>query len=624
MIMKKYFIFAAIATVGLFASCSSSDDAISESPTVENQDGRWAIKVGVGTPAATIFRGTGTVGGVGTGANAWHGQKINVFMFKQGTLDLALEDQDDATSTLYENTSMYTPGTDENVIPGMSAPAASGEAMITTGDIKYYPINGNFDFFGYHGDDAVSTAPAKSADEHSYTVPFAINGTQDLMSTKAALTQVDEGLMGTSTDYYSAKAARKGVHPTLTFKHLLSRLSFVAIAGNDKAAGWVEGTNDVVSTITAAVYDAYDPTNDAAIIAQCVIKDYTPKTTGGTLTDTEYGALPTANQANWNATDDDAHEWEGADPLPKADFDLLTAEEQAKFDVANYTRTIPGTPAHQDATKAVKINSIKIKSKTTGTLVVAWDDQAGISTDADKIEFDANDNGTWLSLLERPTWIQDGDQTITSADIEAYKTVTYADLDETTDPKKSDVDAAIAAATVTISDAVYATLSDAGKAKYVAITNPEKELLTALTPVSPRIDGSKAANDPDRYPETTIGEALIVAPKSELVANSTTDEYEGYEMEVSLSQYVMDNWNPTPDGHYTTKSQKVTYTIAAPSNASIDYDGDGNPDGASAQKGFLQNVSYKVKLTVYGWERIVVTAVVEPWIEGEEIPVGQD
>jgi hypothetical protein len=74
--MRKLFLFATVAAAGLFASCSSSDDAIADAGTaIENVDGdKQAIKVGIGNMVDTATRGTGTVGGVGDGssvANVW-------------------------------------------------------------------------------------------------------------------------------------------------------------------------------------------------------------------------------------------------------------------------------------------------------------------------------------------------------------------------------------------------------------------------------------------------------------------------------------------------------------------------------------------------------------------------
>ncbi len=253
--MKKYFLFAAVA--GMLASCSS-ESLTGSDPNIEpTQEERVPILLGVASPSIDVARGTtrgtGTVGGVGTGANQWYGQRIKAFMFKKGTLTPALEDASVPTSYLYKDLEMITPGTGDNIItpaPG----ATSGEAMISDGTIKYYPASDKFDFFGYHVDDAIAGSGSLNESADPWTVPFTINGSQDLMSTKAAplawgdLSAAQQAKFGdnednyntfiTGGDFYSAKAARKLIQPVLKFNHLLTRLSFVIKAGDDSAAGW--------------------------------------------------------------------------------------------------------------------------------------------------------------------------------------------------------------------------------------------------------------------------------------------------------------------------------------------------------------------------------------------------
>ena len=620
--MKKYFIFAAVATAGLFASCSSSDDFANEGAQNPNVDERQEIRLNLATPGAMATRGTGTVGGVGTSTNVWRGQKINVFMFTKSAADpttstppattLNLTDISDDPNNpqyLYDNAVMITPGSAENLITGMGATAelAEGQAMIEDGTINYYPSVGNFDFFGYHVDGANGTADVDKTTSAAslWTIPFTIDGTQDLMSTKAALVTGQAGMLTSPDDYYSAKSARKGVDPTLTFKHLLTRLQFSVKAGNDEAAGYTADA-PTVTTMSKNDFDALDPTNDAAIIAQCTIKDYEPKTTGGTLTDTEYDALTAAQQANWDATADDAHEWTGTNPLPVADYNALTATEQGKFDVANYTRTQPATTGTIVAANAVKVKSIQVLSENTkGNLAVAW---TGDLADYEKITWDANqpdEADRWLTLMERPVLYNKNDgATIVFTDFEAYKDVTtaYADLNETTTPKKSDVDAAMATATAQINLATYNTLSTVGKAKYTIVANTEKEPLVALTKTAPTIDGTETGTN--RYPQTRVGESIILSPGAYTQTDPAAGSATSLKMKVTVVQNVPTNWN-TPLVT-TEKEQSYDLVINAPTG------------------GFLQNTSYNVILTVYGLERIDVVAVITPWNDGGNLTVGED
>lgn len=59
-------------------------------------------------------------------------------------------------------------------------------------------------------------------------VPFTIDGSQDLMTAKAALTDEDKTKLD-AADYnkaYSSYTARKNVQPNMKFEHLLTRLVF--------------------------------------------------------------------------------------------------------------------------------------------------------------------------------------------------------------------------------------------------------------------------------------------------------------------------------------------------------------------------------------------------------------
>lgn len=499
--------FVAVAAAGMLASCSS-ESLTGSDPTIEpTQEERVPIQLAVSSPSVrATTRGTGTVGGVGTSDpnNVWAGQRIHVFMVKKGTLDLA----NDGLVNLYDDAEMITPGTVKNFPSGYTL-TDIGEAMLTDGTIQYYPSQGNFDFFAYHGDDAVTPSSyVTTADP--WVVPFTITGSQDLMSTKAELL-VDGGKgidqetdMGGSTDYYSAKAARKGVQPILKFDHLLTRLSFVIKAGDKEAAGW-----------------------DAGLGAQ-------------------------------------------------------------------------------DFNKAVKVTAIQVESKTKGTMAVAWTEDP-----ANMITWDAETDGTpaWLSLMERPVvtllYSQNSDRTnttlfITKAAYDALPASGGAGVNDDQADYTALLYSLNSAPTNTaeyLTQAEFDALPDYptdgdknDKRDYSEITNANKPLV-ALTATSP------LATSATVFPDTPIGEALIVSP-------SATD----YKMKVSITQKVPTNWNTLDDPlSYVDKSQTYELDIPAPAG------------------GFLANTSYKVVLTVYGFERIQVTTMITPWEEyATPITVGED
>lgn len=664
--MKKYFIFAAVAAAGLLTSCSSSDDiAANDAGSIENPDARQAIRLNIGNVVDMSTRGTGTVGGVGTGTNVWSGQSINVFMFTKGTqatettpaapyattLNLTPVDATAATLTyLYDNQEMITPGSAENLIPGMGATANTneGEAMIKNGTINYYPPAGNFDFFGYHADDAVATTAAIAKTDELWTVPFTIDGTQDLMSTKAELTQTQASEMTGATrpnDYYSAYAARKGVHPTLTFKHLLTRLQFSVKAGNDAAAGYE------ADVYTQAEADANNAILTGAVHAGDVIYSFTSFPTGKTSADADYWsvngyvkAIGTAGTSNEYTVVEvikvisnnpaDATTFGGqkfavlgtdlasvtgslalytvsgsSSPYTLGATNGISVNNLASVTVAQYNETLDNAIHAGDskgtgtltAANAVYVKSIKVLSENSkGNLAVAW--TADAKKDYEKIIWDAADAqpaeaDRWFTLMERPVlYNQNNGVTIEDADIEGYSSMDASALAAAKEDAKAQINAA-----------VYATLSAAGKAKYTKVANVDNKQLIALTPTAPGIEPSETT-PASRFPAKRVGESIILSPGTYAEPATATANAKGsatsLKLKVKVAQKVPTNWNQ-PDVR-TEKEQDLDLVIDAP------------------QAGFCQNTSYNIILTVYGLERIEVIAVVQPWDDGGNIEVGQD
>ena len=258
--MKKYFLFAAVA--GMLASCSS-ESLTGSDPNIEPtpQDDRVPIEISVASPEVkATTRSVGTVGDVAGATNIWQGEKVNVFMFTKAldgssTLNLT-EDEPGSGNYLYNNVALTTPN------DGASASGIAYEYYDSSAPVgddrvkyKYYPATGNFDFWGYYKDDAAGAAPDATSPVASVLVPgsmevrvpFKITGAQDLMVAKAVPTTAQNTTIGgwgtTDQDrYYSAFSARRNVQPNMTFKHLLTRLTFSVVGGNDDACGFVAGT----------------------------------------------------------------------------------------------------------------------------------------------------------------------------------------------------------------------------------------------------------------------------------------------------------------------------------------------------------------------------------------------
>lgn len=212
------FFYAAIASVALASCTKGNDDIVAPNENAEKQ----AIQFVMGNAVEVTTRGTGAVGDILSGTNEWAGEKLHVFMFEKGTMTLA-QDPNNNNNHFFNNEEISAP-----------ANGTEGIAVYDHGtNTKYYPGNGNFDFFAYHADDAITSAIIESDD--AFTVAVKIDGTQDLMTAKAAMNAAEkEDYISSSNDpncnrVYSAYSARREINPRFQFTHELSRLVFYAI-----------------------------------------------------------------------------------------------------------------------------------------------------------------------------------------------------------------------------------------------------------------------------------------------------------------------------------------------------------------------------------------------------------
>lgn len=261
--MKKQFFYAALA-IALMSSCSKDNEPVNttdptpENPGVIDETKPVAIELGINAPSVTATRGTGSVGDIaGTDGNVWNKQQLKIYMFPKNSI----------------STSYVSP------IKGLKFLAPDGttnnKISIEDGTIPYYPMQGAFDFYGYHMDtEAENANPEADLTEGSFTVQGEIDGTNDVMAAIASVTLGDQVKLlnklyetntykvaevadgtksitngeATLTDAekvalakeiektFSSYAARREIQPTLTFKHLLTRLKFNVKAGEQQAA----------------------------------------------------------------------------------------------------------------------------------------------------------------------------------------------------------------------------------------------------------------------------------------------------------------------------------------------------------------------------------------------------
>lgn len=254
--MKKMFFFA-LAAAGMLTACSN-DDTLGGNG--EQNVSEQQIRLGVASSKVQT-RGTGTVGGMTDAENVWAGQTLWVYMLQKGSMDLAYYKSPAVGTTAAAETEVFN--NKEFKAPNTADKTKSGLATTADGTIAYYPVSGNYDFWGYRVDDAavggkpvVKTVNDKGdevdADKATKrVVDIKIDGSQDIMAGKA-VPSADEvtKLGGYAEKFYSAYAARKGVQPNITFNHLLTRFTFEVRAGSKATAGLPAGGNTEAVKVT--------------------------------------------------------------------------------------------------------------------------------------------------------------------------------------------------------------------------------------------------------------------------------------------------------------------------------------------------------------------------------------
>ena len=235
--------FFALAAAGMLTACSN-DDTLGGNG--DQNVSEQQIRLGVASSKVQT-RGTGTVGGMTEDENKWAGQTLWVYMLQKGSMELGYyktpaEAAGAAVGTaVFDNKEFKAPNTAENTVSGLATTA--------DGAIAYYPVSGNYDFWGYRVDDAVTGTPDVKLMDDTDTettadlatkrvVAIEIDGSQDIMAGKATPSTAEVGKLGDYADnFYSAYAARKGVQPNITFNHLLTRFTFEVRAGSKATAG---------------------------------------------------------------------------------------------------------------------------------------------------------------------------------------------------------------------------------------------------------------------------------------------------------------------------------------------------------------------------------------------------
>lgn len=219
--MKK--IFSVCAAVAMIAACAKEAPQASV-PSVlapaENAE-QMEVKFHSNVTASVLSKAQG-------GVDAWNGaQNLHIYGFQRqsGAVDYT------AVEPFINNVLAASP--DEG--------AADNGILVTDelGKPFYYVGNYTYDFYGYYVDDLVAVP---QADADGVYLNLELTGGEDVMLAKAVpATDVQKAkdndvFKGDATwkdGYaYSAYAARRGVQPSLTFKHQLVRFTFQITSGS--------------------------------------------------------------------------------------------------------------------------------------------------------------------------------------------------------------------------------------------------------------------------------------------------------------------------------------------------------------------------------------------------------
>lgn len=259
--MKKMFLFA-LAAAGMLTACSN-DDTLGGNG--EQNVSEQQIRLGVASSKVQT-RGTGTVGGMTDAENVWAGQTLWVYMLQKGSMDLAYYKAPAVGGVATPDVEVFN--NKKFTAPDAANNTKSGLATTADGTIAYYPVSGNYDFWGYRVDDAAGATPVvKTVDDTGAAVEanvatkrvvdITIDGSQDIMAGKAVPSTDEVTKLGNYADnFYSAYAARKGVQPNITFNHLLTRFTFEVRAGSKATAGLPAGGKTDAVKVTGVSVDS--------------------------------------------------------------------------------------------------------------------------------------------------------------------------------------------------------------------------------------------------------------------------------------------------------------------------------------------------------------------------------
>ena len=612
-LMNKKFYLALVATAALFASCSSDDVIGNARENALDENAPAKIEIGI-APTVEVSRGTGRVGDTSTG-DQWAGQEFSVLMLEKGTMMGAYEDVARTTS----------------IIKGTKMTATGTAVVSLENDAIYYPTtsaNGAavYDFWGYRLDNSevlnASEVDFQGYDDATATqiaVPFEINGTQDIMVATTAPSDAAYAAANPN-NIYSAKSARNGVKPNLSFKHLLSSLTFkvkaksrditTAATNPTTDANWQPGyqiTNITLkSKATGKLVVAYTGDVEPDRIVWDAAQDWADPSTLTTFQlqrrkkEVNSAADIKMVIVSSNASVDINYptgyvDMAGRTSYPIGTGDLLTMDVYDSNDLSTET----GLPTGRKTTLQAMLDATSDPSVVGYILAYKAEDRVSYESTAKNYECDykATSLGVTSDLVP---FVDNADVDPVVLGWTGYSAGAAAHTDAVEQPamdataygalgaalQGGDVDAAdLAAATIQANDGKYFHNTDDGK-YYQIVYTAEVAAAAGTAEVA------------------TVGEPMLAAPSDD-AANS------GYQVFVTYKYWKKQSASQAVQVTKTTEAITVNnYTMIG---------------GARSLGAFQAGKNYNVTITLYSdGEVLNGEATSEPWEDGGDLDAGDE
>ena len=251
-------------------------------------------EIGINSRRADYVQTKGT--GVISEASQLNGRDFYVYSFNSDiTTDMTVTSKED------ENWCLIDGSTDE--IDGKGGSLFGKKARISdisnvvewqvTQDQLFWPYKDKagqvYNIFAYYIDDAQLTDDDIKRDHDNIKLNIEIDGSQDIMSSRAAMTNEQKALFKDEKDLtdmmhycYGYYAAQKGINPVLIFKHHLTKLDFTI------TPGVTEGISNEVTVKSVEIRSRYK--------AEFTVADKGEPSNVGLSFEDEYKALPLAEE----------------------------------------------------------------------------------------------------------------------------------------------------------------------------------------------------------------------------------------------------------------------------------------------------------------------------------------